>query len=148
MAEVSSLDLDLETLGKYAALDAKRQDLERRAKEVAADLADLEPILLDALASAGVASVKVGGRTVYMHTQLWAKLDVKDGEDPAEAKARACQALKVTGFGELVAESYNSQTLSAVMREMTREQKDFPAEWDGVLVGNEVTKLRTRKAGR
>lgn len=140
--------LDLETLTEYANLDARRQELDREAREIAAKLAALEPALLDTMASAGVASVKVAGRTVYMDTRIWAQVVAGEGEDPAQAKARACQALKDSGHGDLVAESFNHQTLSAVMREMNRDGQDLPLEWEGALRPNEVVKLRTRKAGR
>jgi len=79
--------------------------------------------------------------TVYLHAQGWAK--VVDGDT-----ARAVAALKADGLGDLVAEKFNTNTVSSQFREWDRDEIDVAGLYPNVAAAFEVVdkiELRTRK---
>ncbi len=60
-------------------------------------------------------------------------------------KAAVCDALRRGQLGEYVEETYNTNSLSAYMRELDREGRPLPPVLDAVLEIGEVFKLRTRR---
>lgn len=121
----------------------KERDSERKAVKAEADA--LEQELLDEFSSAGVDSLRVddgaGGKaTVYLHQQIWAKRP--EGVDPKAV----CDAFEAVGLGDFVNETYNAQTVSSWLRDLDREGKPIPAEFDGLLEGTTVFSVRHRKA--
>jgi len=134
------MSLDTDKVALYTRLRAQIKAAEADVEEWKIEAAALETELLEAFAEAGVPRLTIDGRTVYVHRQLWAKRE--EGVDMAQA----CKALVSAGFDQFVSESYNSNTLSAWMREMEKSDTPLPPELDGVLTSTEKFSLRSTKA--
>ncbi len=76
--------------------------------------------------------------TLYLHRQVWAS--------PAEGKNRSdvAAALQANGMGELVNPNYNSNTLSAWVRERVKSEEAIPSGLADVLNITERVEVNTR----
>lgn len=128
-------------------LFAQRSDLKRTLEEeldnVKAELAELEQALLAQFEEDGVPAMKLNRpdgsvTTVYLHRQTWA--GPIDGD-----YRRACEALREAGMGALVQIRFNTQQVSAVIREMTKGGEALPEVLADNLKITERFSLRTRK---
>lgn len=93
--------------------------------------------------------MNVAGKSFYIQTQLWAG---HNGN-----KEKLCEALKESGFAEYVAENFNTQSLSALVREIARDiESDVPITVERIVAElptqvrehikiSEVTRLKARK---
>ena len=133
--------LNMERLKEFVEKDARKQALKRELNQLNKELNELEPELLESFAEEGVESIKVDGRIVFLHRQIWAQ--VVGG---ACNRPLAVEALKRAGLSDFVSENFNSNQLSAYMRELERNGEPLPEEFDGILEANEKFSLRTRKA--
>ena len=126
---------------KLLRLDAQKKELEEELDEVKKARKEVEEKLLDQFAKAGVKSMNVDGKTVYLHKQLWATPKNKDG-----GRAEVCAVLKSLGMGrEYVVENFNTNSLSAFVRELDEQNEELDVKLQRVL--NVVAKfsLRVRK---
>lgn len=103
--------MDNRTLKRYVRLDTERKELETKIARVKDKQKECEETLKRQFEKAGVQSVKVDGNSVYIMRQLWAS--AKDGDRQA-----VCAALKKGGMEDYVAENFNTQSLSAYVREL------------------------------
>jgi hypothetical protein len=134
------MSLDTDKVARYVALRAEAKSHEDAAEELKAEADLLEAELLEEFAEAGVPRMTIAGRTVYVHRQLWAKRE--DGVDMNQA----CKALVDAGHSEFVNETYNSNTVSAWLRDLAKSDTPIPPELDGVLTTSEKFTLRSTKA--
>lgn len=130
--------MNLDQLREFIAHKQRISELEAELKKEKAAAAALEEPLIEALAEDGVDSMRVDGVTTYMHTQYWASK--RDGVETEQV----VDALRASGYGDLVAENYNSQTLSAVVRELIEQDEPLPEPLAEVIVSSPKTSLRIR----
>lgn len=106
-------------LDRFVDLKARKADLERDLRLVKDELAPLEQQLLDEFAQEGVAGKRhaATGKLVSISRKVWAR--AAGGDKPA-----ACAALKAAGLDEFVAESFNTNSVSAYFREQLKERTD------------------------
>lgn len=97
----------------------------------------MQPEILEIMEEIGQNNVKVGGSLVYLHRQLWANAKVNErGERDYET---SCEALRDAGLGELVAERFNVQSVSSVIRELDKND-DVPEElYDGLHITEKIS---------
>lgn len=131
--------MNTDELKRFVALEERRRQLEAEVDAVKAEAAQLEELLLPQFEQAGLERVSIDGRTVYIERKLWAK--AKDGD-----KAAVCKALKRCRLGDYVEETFNTNSLSAYVRELDREDRPLPPNLREVLEISEVFKLRTRRS--
>ena len=131
--------MNTEELKRFISLEERRRQLETEIDTVKAEAAQLEQLLLPEFERSGVEKVSMDGRTVYLERKLWAK--AKDGN-----KAAVCKALKRAHLGDFVEETFNTNSLSAYVRELDREERPLPSSLRDVLEVSEVFKLRTRRS--
>jgi len=129
--------LKTEKFKSFLELTNQKKQLEASLDTVKRQIADLEEELLDNLVEAEVDSLKVNGKTIYPHKQMWAKV--------LTTKEDVIQALKKAGIDHIyVKEGFNHQSLSAYVRECINEWGELPAEFDGILGFSEKYSLRAR----
>jgi hypothetical protein len=121
------------------ALEERRRQLETEIDAVKAEAAELEQRLLPQFEQSGVERLSIDGRTIYLERKLWAK--ARDGD-----KAAVCCALKRARLGDYVEETFNTNSLSAYVRELDREGRPLPPSLETVLDISEVFHLRTRRS--
>jgi hypothetical protein len=131
--------MNTEELKRFVALEERRRELEAEIDIIKAEAAELEQRLLPQFELSGMERVSIDGRTVYIERKLWAK--AKDGD-----KVAVCKALKRCRLGDYVEETFNTNSLSAYVRELDREERQMPPTLAAVLDVSEVFKLRTRKS--
>jgi len=131
--------LNTDELKRFVALDERRHQLEAEVDTIKAEATELEGRLLPQFEQSGTERIAIDGRTVYVERKLWAK--AKDGD-----KAAVCKALKRAHLGDYVEETFNSNSLSAYVRELDREERPLPPSLREVLEVSEVFKLRTRRS--
>jgi hypothetical protein len=131
--------MNTEELKRFVALEEQRHRLETEIDTIKAEAAELERRLLPQFEQSGTERIAIDGRTVYVERKLWAK--PKDGDKPA-----VCKALKRCRLGDYVEETFNTNSLSAYVRELDREERPLPPTLAAVLEVSEVYKLRTRKS--
>ena len=130
--------MNTDELKRFVALEERRRQLETEVDSIKAEAAELEQRLLPQFEQSGTERIAIDGRTVYVERKLWAK--AKDGD-----KVGVCKALKRCRLGDYVEETFNTNSLSAYVRELDRESKLLPPTLATVLDVSEVFKLRTRK---
>jgi len=131
--------MNAEQLRTYVNLEQQRLDFEAQIDAIKKETAELEAALLPQFEQDAIDRISIDGRTVYVERKLWAK--AKDGDKPA-----VCKALKRSRLGDYVEEIYNTNSLSAYIRELDREGKQLSPSLATVLDISEVFKLRTRRS--
>lgn len=131
-------DLDTDKLRRYVDLSKSKREHKKQLKKINKELNDLEGELLDQFEEVGMQNVHVDGMTVYIHRQLWAKAQNGDYE-------KACAALRAVGLDEYVNQRFNTNSISAWVREQEELGHEIPEELQEALDISEVFSLRTRK---
>jgi len=131
--------MNTEELKRFVALEERRRQLEAEVDTIKAEATELEQRLLPQFEQEGFEKISIDGRTVYVERKLWAK--ARDGN-----KAAVCKALKRARLGDYVEETFNTNSLSAYVRELDREERPLPPSLREVLEVSEVFKLRTRRS--
>ena len=105
----------------------KKKDLDAQIKEVTAAIEQLDLALSDAMAEAECERFSRNGSTFYLNTRLFAS-------PVAGRKEELFQALKDNGFGEIVTETVNANTLASFVKEQMSLNNDEIPEWISEVV--------------
>ena len=121
------------------AKDRKKQ-LDAEAKEVGALIEDLDRQLSEQMAEEEVDRFSRNGNLFYLNSRLFAS--PKAGEKDA-----MIEALKANGYGSLVSETVNANTLSSFAKERMAETEDgtLPGWLDAVVSTFEKITVGVRK---
>ena len=141
--------MNLETMQQYVARQIKAKELDAEAKRLKAENAKVEEQLIDAMIDSNIQSIKIGDRTVFIRTQLWASaadvIDEVSGESLGKDWPGAIAILEAAGYGGLKEERVNSQRLSALVRELDGSEDGIPVEFEQGLKISEKIQLIVRK---
>ena len=127
-------------LTQFAEAEIARREAEDVLDRAKARAKTIENALMENMLSMGVESARCSGLTIFVHKQLWAR---KNSESSTQD---VCDCLKEVGLTSLVHEAYNTQSLSALMREWEREGQEMPAALSQVVSSEIVTSLRSRRS--
>lgn len=105
--------MNLEQLKEFVCLENKKKELDAEQKQVKQQLDDLEQVLVPQFIQDGIQKMTVDGRTVSLVHDIYAS-PLYDRED-------VVAALKQSELGQYVAENYNTNSLTAFVREVKRE---------------------------
>ena len=144
-----------EKLARFSELAREERELEKKLKKVEAEMAALEEPLKDQFSDLGMSNARVGGLTIYLHTQLWAgaaKREIVNADGTVSVVGDAettCEALIEAGLAEFVKPNFNVNTLSAWVRELPEDQATglpiLPPELEGKISITKKYSLRTRQ---
>ena len=102
-------------------LKDRKKELDAEAKSLAADIERLDMELSDAMAEAECERFSHNGSTFYLNTRLFAS-------PVAGRKDEMIMALKDNGYGDIVTETVNSNTLASFVKEqMCQNCEEIPA---------------------
>lgn len=143
--------MDNAKIQRFIELENAKKEAEALLDGIKEEIASLDLDLQQEFIEAGVQSVRCNGRTVYLHRQFWAGM--VDGDRP-----RAVTALRTAGMDDYVFETFNTQSLSAYVRERVKSgQEDgqlvedvymlLPDSFRGAINVTEKINIRSRKAG-
>ena len=106
----------------------RKKELEAQVKALSAQVEQLDQELSEAMTEAECDKFSHGGMTFYLKSRLFAS-------PKPSRKAEMMQALKDNGYGELVTETVNANTLSSFLGEMdVATEEDLP-DWLSGKVG-------------
>lgn len=129
-----------EMADRLKALQERKKSLEAEAKALGTEIAELDAALSDAMAEAELDRFSRGGSTFYLKSRLFAS-------PAAGRKDEMMRALKANGYGSLVTETVNANTLASFIkeqRELTGE--DVPAWLGDTVSAFEKVSVGIRKA--
>ena len=137
--------MNIDLAREYAQLLAEKRELEEGVRGKNEELRRLEESLLTELMDNEMDSLPLNlpnGKkmTLYIHSQKWAK--AKDGNRDA-----VVAALNAEGLTEFVSTNYNTNTLSAYVREQGKNGEEIPTGLTEVLDIATVRSLRGRSSG-
>ena len=137
--------MDLTQELKWLELDNEIKRLEAEVKDLKEQREAAMQEVLDGWSCSGLGSIRLNGETIYVRNEIHAELP--------KGKAAAVALLKTTEHAAVVREDVNSQTLDALVRELTRNDendrvydKPLPNEFEGVIGKFERQVLGRRKA--
>lgn len=132
--------MDMEKVRTYIRLRRQQRQREAEASAVKEEADLIEQELLEEFARDSVQNMNVDGTTVYLHRQLWCR--VEDGVE----KDQVIEGLREAGLGHFVTETFSTQTISSWMRDLEREGEDLPDELTGLLGTTEKFAIKTRRS--
>ena len=125
---------------RKAARDRKKE-LDVEAKEISAQIEDLDRQLSEAMAEQEIDRFSRNGSLFYLNSRLFAS--PKAGEKDA-----MIAALRANGYGDLITETVNSGTLSSFAKERMAESEtgELPGWLDDVISTFEKIGVGVRKS--
>ena len=125
---------------RLKALQEEKKSLEANVKALGAEIVDLDNQLSDAMAEAELDRFSRGGCTFYLKSRLFASL-------AAGRKEEMMQALKDHGFGTLVVETVNVNTLASFLKEQRAATGEgIPAWLEGIVNTYDKVSVGIRKS--
>ena len=125
---------------RLKALQEEKKSLEANAKALGAEIVDLDNQLSDAMAEAELDRFSRGGCTFYLKSRLFAS-------PAAGRKEEMMQALKGHGYGTLVVETVNVNTLASFLKEQREATgEDIPAWLEGIVNTYDKVSVGIRKS--
>ena len=125
---------------RLKALQEEKKSLEANAKALGAEIVDLDNQLSNAMAEAELDRFSRGGCTFYLKSRLFAS-------PAAGRKEEMMQALKGHGFGTLVVETVNVNTLASFLKEQREATgEDIPAWLEGIVNTYDKVSVGIRKS--
>ena len=128
-----------EMADKLKAAKEHKKELDAQVKEVNVEIEQLDLALSDAMAEQEVERFSRNGSTFYLNTRLFAS-------PAAGRKDELMQTLKDNGYGSLVVETVNANTLASFVKEQKAANGDEIPEWlAGVVSAYEKVTVGVRK---
>ena len=125
---------------RLKALQEEKKSLEANVKALGAEIVDLDNQLSDAMAEAELDRFSRGGCTFYLKSRLFAS-------PAAGSKEEMMQALKDHGFGTLVVETVNVNTLASFLKEQREATGgNIPAWLEGIVNTYDKVSVGIRKS--
>jgi len=120
-------------------LRVMKTDLDQQIKEVNAEIEKVEQALSQAMLAEEMQNFVRGGLMYYLQTKTYASA-------VADRKPELFQWLKENGYGDMVQETVNTNTLAAFVREQLEESDELPGGLDDLVNIYEKTTVGMRKA--
>lgn len=111
-----------ELADQLKAAKEQKKELDAQVKEVGAEIDRLDLALSDAMAEAECERFSRNGSTFYLNTRLYAS-------PVAGRKEELFAALKENGYGSIVTETVNANTLSSFVKEQMAENDEEVPAW-------------------
>ena len=111
-----------ELADQLKAAKEQKKELDAQVKELGAEIDRLDLALSDAMAEAECERFSHNGSTFYLNTRLYAS-------PVAGKKEELFAALKENGYGSIVTETVNANTLSSFVKEQMAENDEEVPAW-------------------
>lgn len=127
---------------RLKSLRDEKNELETRLKEVNAQIDDADQRLAGMMADSETQNFTHSGTMFYLTTKTRASA-------APDSKQELFSALRREGYGDLVYETVNANSLSAFVKERIAENEDVLPDWlDGLVNVYEKATVSVRKAAR
>jgi hypothetical protein len=129
-----------EMADRLKSLQEQKKELEAQVKALGAEIAELDEQLSDAMTEAELDRFSRNGSTFYLKSRLFAS-------PAAGRKDEMMQALKENGYGSLVVETVNANTLASFIKEQRGITGEDIPSWLGDTVSTyEKVSVGVRRA--
>lgn len=136
------MELMYELAEKLKTLRDEKKEAEQRVKDINADIDDVEKQLVSVMTDTETQNFTRAG-TMFSLTNKTRASAMADRKDELYA------ALKSEGYGDLVYETVNANSLSAFVNEQISENNEALPQWlEGLVNVYEQTKIAVRKAAK
>lgn len=116
---------------QYAAHLVRKKELEAELRLENGAMRDLEPEILDRMATSGMDRVAYYGLTLFPKRRVVISWDLEDPDDPekkrkptAHDRAELAAMLRLEGMGDMIKESVTLQQLTSYYKEEAEEAED------------------------
>ena len=127
--------MQVDILKEIIELDAKRKGLDFEVAQIKEKRAKLERQMLEEFMDEGVQSMKVDGRTCYLHRRVVVS---------AQDKQAACDFMKGKELEDYVKEGFDVRSIAAYVKEMEMAEEPLPDGFDDVFKRGEIFTIKTR----
>ena len=129
--------MNMERLKRVIELKNQQKTLETSIDVIKDELKTLEASIIEDFATAGIDKITINGQTIFIQKQIWAKV---------EDKQKAIDMLKASEYyNHYVYETYNTQQISAVIREYIKNGDEIPKELSDVIGYSETFNVKVTK---
>jgi hypothetical protein len=132
--------MNIQQLWEFVSLENRKKDLDAELKAVKQQLDGLEEALIPQFLDSGVQKMTVDGRTVSIQQDVYAS--------PLNDRGDVVDALKHSELGQFVAENYNTNSLTAFVREIKREVESRAQQDDRMYTEEDVRAALPDPLGR
>lgn len=141
---VPSGELDMSLVRRFREVYDRHAAAQAEADALKKERDELDKQMVEMYRDAGVPSMSVDGKTLYLNRKTFAQR--KDGVTTDDVK----DALRLAGFPEMITETINANTLSSFVREYfdPENPKPFPQPLAEVLELGERITIGVTAAGR
>lgn len=134
--------MDTDKLSEYARLTARKRELDAELRAVKEEMEPLEQAILADFAEAGVQATKIDGPERPVNISINRKILAR-GLQGQDGIVTACKA---AGFGDMVQERVNGNSLNALVAEIVKGGDELPPEFEGFIEPLEKFALSVRSA--
>ena len=131
----------MEPLREFASLEARKKELDAELKATQQKLNELEELIIPQFIEEGVPSMSVtvpcqccgahaGTRTLSIYQDVYAS--------PLNDRLDVAAALKASELGQYVAENYNTNSLTALVRETWKELREAAAREKRIVTEDDL----------
>jgi len=124
--------LNIDEYQNYIDLHEKKDKLETELKAVKKEIESYQKGLIENLINNNMKKLSVNGKTAYIRSQIWAKINDKQ---------KAIDALIAEGYDDYVKPTYNSHQVSKLLRELDEREEALPPTFVGVIEPSVKTTL-------
>ena len=117
----------LQMADQYRAMQEQKKELDAKVKSLGEEIRKLDLALSDAMAEAELDRFSRNGTTFYLKSRLFAAPVAGKKED-------MMRALKANGYGSIVTETVNANTLASFIKEQRELTGKEVPEWLGDTV--------------
>ena len=129
--------MNLDRLKRFVELKNKLKDFEAITDTLKDEVKVLEAAIIEDFATTGIDKITINGQTIFIQKQIWAKV---------EDKQKAIDMLKASEYyNHYVYETYNTQQISAVIREYLKNGDEIPPEFKDVIGYSETFNIKVTK---
>ena len=126
----------MECVKQLVQLTQEKERLEAELKLTGQRINEVIPQVEEFFIQSGLDELRVFGRKVRPVEEIWAKIADK------QAAIEALEAAGLTEYIKPAGKSYNSQSVSAFVRECVNQGEDLPESFAGVIEINRVPKIK------
>lgn len=130
--------MDTAAIKQFITLTEQKRALEQQLRETTNALAPLQHALREAFSEEGYQHVRLDGYTLYLHHQWWVRPREGDYES-------ACRLLRRARLGKFVGPRFDTNQMSAWVRERLNSGERLPQYVERALEVREEISVRARK---
>jgi hypothetical protein len=127
----------LDPFKEFFDLDTRKKELETELKQINEKMQTIEPTLIELLEANDMSKISIGDKMCYINPRRFAMIS---------SQSEAVKILKEAGYNDFISESYNTNSISKLCRDLVDEHGDLPEEFGEIIKLGEVAKLNVKAA--